>query len=110
MDRLGNRLSEAVKNKNWEEVLALLRFGPPFLTRDRIALLRGQAWQALGHDEAAMLFFDYASKLNPDNAHAQVLQLRTLLKLGRFDEARERAEVFATVSAASLRCSFSAAS
>ncbi len=94
-DRLGKRLQTALESNNWEEVLVLLRYGPPFLSRDQIALLRGRAWQELGHDDVALLFFDYAGKAKPDNAKAQLFGLHTLLKLGRIEEALRRSEKYA---------------
>ncbi len=95
-ERLGHRLQTALHHNNWEEVLVLLRYGPPFLSRDQIALLRGRAWEELGHDEAALLFFDYARKVKPDNTRAQWFGLHTLLKLGRVAEALKRSEEYAT--------------
>ncbi len=106
---LRQRVLEALSAQHWDELLAVLRCGPTFLTRDQIALLRGQAWQGLGHDDVAMLFFDYAGKLKPDNARAQVLQLRTLLKLGRFEEARRRAQEYTVEEVALLDGSLPAA-
>ncbi len=57
---LGTRLKNAVADGKWDEVLALLRFGPSFLSQAQIALLRGHAWMKLGHDDVALLFFDFA--------------------------------------------------
>jgi hypothetical protein len=45
--------------------LELLRNGPDYLTSDQIALLRGRAYSNLGHQEIALLFYEYAARIKP---------------------------------------------
>jgi hypothetical protein len=92
--RLEPRLHAAWAKRDWDEVLALLRTGPDFLTPDRLAYLRGRCWAELGHPDVALLFFDHASRLSPGNLNYRALALEPLLQLGQLDEARQRAHAF----------------
>lgn len=92
---LAAKVAEAAKQQDWESCLDLLRHGPDFLPLAEIACLRGRGWQQLGHDEAALLFYDHAASLKPDHILAQVLSLHTLLRLNRIDEAVARADEYA---------------
>lgn len=95
---LAPKLKEAAKQEDWESWLALLRHGPDFLPRADIAFQRGRCWQQLGHDDAALLFYDHAATLNPEQILAQVLSLHTLLRMNRIDEAVARAEEYAAAA------------
>lgn len=61
----GVTLSEALEREDWEAVLVLLRDGSLFLPRHTTAFLRGKAYEALGHGEAAVLFFSFAARTDP---------------------------------------------
>jgi hypothetical protein len=73
--RLSARLAAAWDRQDWEEVLAILRLGTEFLTPDQVALLRFLGWYELGHDDAALLFLEHASRLSPQNPHYRLMTL-----------------------------------
>ena len=73
--RLSARLAAAWDRQDWEEVLAILRLGTEFLTPDQVALLRFLGWYELGHDDAALLFLEHASRLSPQNPHYRLMIL-----------------------------------
>jgi tetratricopeptide (TPR) repeat protein len=92
--RLGPRLRTAWQRRDWDEVLALLRTDPDFLDRAQLAYLRGRCWAEFGHHDVALLFFDYAARLKPENVSYQMLALEELLQLGQLDQAHNRVRAF----------------
>jgi tetratricopeptide (TPR) repeat protein len=91
-ERLGAAVSLALEQQAWEQVLALLRLGPTFLSPDSIAFIRARAYNELGHQDTALLFAEYAAKLDPQEPTYACMVMELLLKLGRLDEARTKAE------------------
>ena len=81
------QLQEAMKREDWWRVLELLRNGPDFLAPDQVANLRGQAYNALGHPDIALLFYEYAAGQAPQNPVYPVSVRETLQQLGRKAEA-----------------------
>jgi tetratricopeptide (TPR) repeat protein len=91
-ERLGPALKEANDRRDWQEVLALLRKGPQFLSPDQIAVIRAEAYKELGHLDTALMFIDYAAKFEPHTVLYNWKATEVLLKLGRFHEARVRTD------------------
>jgi len=78
------RLMEAWRRQDWDAFLALLRIGPDpdYLPPARVAYLRGRGWEHYGHHDIAALFFDYAAKLNPEEATYPVMPMEALIQGG----------------------------
>jgi tetratricopeptide (TPR) repeat protein len=93
-ERLGTALRDAWQRGDAEATLALLRKGPSFMPKDRIAYLRARAYEQLRHLDAAHLFMAYAAHLEPRDDTYKRLVLDLLLDLGRLDEAVERANEY----------------
>src|SRR5262249_38908249 len=70
---LSPKLQEASEHQDWAKVLELLRNGPDFLSSDQLAYLRGQGYSKLGHQDIALLFYQYAAETNPTVAHYPTL-------------------------------------
>jgi hypothetical protein len=99
---LGPRLRAAWERRDWDEVLTLLRTGPDFLDPAQLAYLRGRCWAELGHHDVALLFYDFAARLKPNNVSYQVLALEELVQLGQLDQALRRASAFSSAEDAQL--------
>jgi hypothetical protein len=54
------KLAAAIKSGEWRSVLETLRRAAPYLTRPTVAEMRGRAWEGLGDDDSARLFFEHA--------------------------------------------------
>lgn len=91
-ERLGAALKEAKDRRDWQQVLALLRKGPVYLSPDEIAFIRAEAYKELGHLDTALMFIDYAAMSKPQNVIYDWKATEILLRLGRFDEVRLRTD------------------
>jgi tetratricopeptide (TPR) repeat protein len=71
-------LSEAIdarKQGNWDRALALLRQCAAFLSPAHLSFLRGAIWLDAGDPETAVVFFEHAVNLDPDNQHYRTMVL-----------------------------------
>ncbi|MFN0054450.1 MAG: hypothetical protein ACKV0T_19920 [Planctomycetales bacterium] len=84
-------LQSAWDVRDWDRVLELLRAPPGFLTRDQIAFLRGYCWREIGDPETALLFFQKAEQICPENGHYGVTVVDALVGLQRVKEAHDYA-------------------
>ncbi|CAN5400701.1 hypothetical protein BH10PLA2_BH10PLA2_14370 [soil metagenome] len=82
---------EAYVRREWDRSLELLRRWGKFVEPQLVAFLRARIWQAIGDQEVAALFFEQASKLDPENEHYQAMHL-SVLKETDNPLAREIAE------------------
>jgi hypothetical protein len=82
-DLLAADLDAAWHGQNWERVLELLRMGPAFISRDRVAYMRSRAYEELGHPDTARLFMDYAAELNPGEPLYNSPPIEHLSRTGR---------------------------
>ena len=82
---------EAQKQGDWDQALDLLRRWGSYLDPALVSYLRGSIWLEAGDPAAAALFFEHASKLQPENQNYPAM---FMLALGRsdLDAARRRAE------------------
>lgn len=95
--------------KDWDELLALLRIGLPFLDQAQVAYLRGRCWAELRHPEVALLFFDHAARRNPQFVNYRVLAIESLMQLGRLPDALDWAHRIVADETADPRLLFKAA-
>jgi tetratricopeptide (TPR) repeat protein len=86
-EALNVELQAAWRQERWEDVLRLLRKGPPAMPADEVAYLRANAYDQLGHVDAALLFMQYAASLKPDDATYQFSLMEMLRTAKRLDEA-----------------------
>ncbi len=80
-------VNEAHAHKDWEKLLSLLRKGPDYLAPHQLAFLRANAYGNLGHTDTALLFMQYASEKEPQNAFYTTEVLRLLCDLEHTEEA-----------------------
>jgi tetratricopeptide (TPR) repeat protein len=92
--QLAAHLKSAWTREDWEGVLQLLRQGPTFIDRDRIAYMRAWAYSELGHPDTSLLFMEYAADLNPREPQYRLQLIEQLSQLGRHAEARERVDEY----------------
>lgn len=85
-DMLQQYIQENVQKGNWIEVLIALKKDCG-ISRDKIAYLRGRAWQSLGITEISTRFFDIASRLNPANPTYSYLLIDSLYNAKKYSEA-----------------------
>jgi tetratricopeptide (TPR) repeat protein len=78
--------------EDWDRVLQVIREGAKLLPLAWVSYVRGRAWEELGDPDTALLFFDRARQLDPENAGYIVLEMSLLLNLGRSEEAVAIAE------------------
>src|SRR6266700_1979059 len=64
-ETLNAELRAAWRQERWEDVIRLLRKGPPSMPMDEVAYLRANAYDQLGHVDAALLFMEHAARLKP---------------------------------------------
>jgi len=105
-EQLGELQQLALKDKKWDELLELLRRPPRFLKRDQVACLRARAWEGLGHPEIALLFFDNAVRLDPDNDVYHVLVMNCLEKIGNWEATMQRVAKYRSDPNASAKILF----
>lgn len=85
-------LGVAVEEQKWPSVLELLRYKVPQIREDYQLYFRARAYRALGFPELSVPFIRAAASVSPSNINFEALLLDTLLSLGSFNEAVERAE------------------
>jgi tetratricopeptide (TPR) repeat protein len=83
---------EARKQGEWDRALDLLRQWGSFVDDPAtVSYVRGEIWLEAGDAATAVLFFEHASKLQPDNESYRAMLLHAL-SLSDPDEAQRRAE------------------
>jgi tetratricopeptide (TPR) repeat protein len=85
-----NEAFEARERGEWDRALELLRRLTPFLAPDVISFFRGRIWLDAGDPETAVLFLEYASRLQPDDGNYLAIFLYALEKVNP-TAAQERA-------------------
>jgi tetratricopeptide (TPR) repeat protein len=68
----------ALKSKDWHATLTHLRRCAPYRRAEEVAYLRGRAWSELGDHETALLFFERAKELRPQNGNFAFVTLECL--------------------------------
>jgi tetratricopeptide (TPR) repeat protein len=101
--------SDAFQRKDWDKLLEHLRRPPRFHPRSMVDYLRGKAWQEMGHPEVAVLFFDNATRLEPENSTYGVLALECLKAVRDWPEVLRRFEAYVYDPATPPRLLFRAA-
>lgn len=94
---LAREQRDAFVQKDWDRLLESLRRPPRFRSRQDTDYARGRAWQELGHPEVAVLFFDNAARLDPNNPTYPALALECLMAIPDLDEALKRVERYRQV-------------
>jgi len=69
---------EAKQRQEWERALTLLRQNSQEITPAILSSYRGGIWLEAGYPEVGAVFYEHASKLEPDDAHYEVLFLSAL--------------------------------
>jgi tetratricopeptide (TPR) repeat protein len=75
------RLNDAVEARargDWDRALELLRRWGRHVSLALVSYLRGAIWLEAGDPEAAVLFYEHAANLNPDNGNYLSIFLHTL--------------------------------
>jgi hypothetical protein len=91
-----SNLADAIKAceaGEWDRALRLLRRWSRYVELARLSFLRGQIWIGAGDATTAALFFDHASRLEPENAN-YARSNRCALDQSQPDGRLERAESF----------------
>ena len=88
---LASRLQAAQENEEWDTVLALLRYGPEYLSSAEVAYYRGFAYSKLGIQPIALLFYEFAQQQTPFVEDAIMQSMILLFFLNRTPEAIEKA-------------------
>ncbi len=65
----------------WDRALELLRRWAAFLAPDVVSFFRGRVWLDAGDTETAVLFFEHACRLQPDNGNYLAVFLYALEKV-----------------------------
>ncbi len=86
---------------DWDAFLRLLREVEPYLDPGLVSYLRGLTWDKFGFPLIAILFFERASMLVPEDAAYLGSWLLTLMKAGRLDDAGNVADKILVRSAKS---------
>ncbi len=94
VEELQREQSAAFQLEDWDRLLDSLRRAPRFRPREDADYARGRAWMAMGHPEVALLFFDNASRLKPDNLAFPSLALECLKTVADWPNALARAEQY----------------
>lgn len=88
-------LMSAHVQKNWEELLALLRADvSQFLIPEQVAYWRSRAYEALDEFVPAVTFIDEAIRQAPTSANYCALAMELLWQDERYDEAYDRAKSY----------------
>ncbi len=87
-----NEAYEARERGEWDKALELLRRWGKYIAAPLLSYLRGTIWNAAGDAATAVVFFEHASQLDPDNELFQAVLLDAL-KMADPREAAARAEV-----------------
>jgi tetratricopeptide (TPR) repeat protein len=107
-EELRREQGEAFALKDWDRLLNSLRRPPRFRPREDTDYARGRAWIEMGHPEVALLFFDNATRLKPDNLAFPSLALECLKSIPNWREALSRAEQYRQTPGAHPRLLFRA--
>jgi tetratricopeptide (TPR) repeat protein len=90
-DALLAQARSAYANRQWDELLSLLRATEDQFPRSLVAYMRGRCWSALGRPEAAYRFFEDARTAEPGNANYELLALDALFRSSKREQALQRA-------------------
>ena len=93
-EQLRGEQAVAFASGDWDKLLDSLRRPPRFRPRGDIDYARGRAWMELGHPDVAVLFFDNASRLSPNNLAYPSLALECLKLIPDWPKALARAEQY----------------
>lgn len=99
----------AWQQKQWDQLLELLRRKDRIPPPGGVAYLRGRAWQEMGEPGIALLFFDLASRLEPNNATTRAYSLDCLKDLKDLKNLLERCELYTQTPSTPARTLFRAA-
>ena len=106
-------LSRSYQAGNWHDVLKYLRRLVAFRRPALVAYLRGRAWSNWLDDDTAILFFEHALSLEPDNKTIAYATLQCLARVNLPKAVQRADEVLADpeqrseeviVAAAGIRC------
>jgi hypothetical protein len=86
LDDCIQRLIEAREWNDWGAVLGLLRHRPPAIFNETTALLRAQAYDGLGHPNAALLFLDFAHRAHRSDSGYRAVRMLMAASAGHFEE------------------------
>ena len=73
-----NDAFEARQRGDWDRALELLRRWRAFIAPALVSYLRGSIWREAGDARTAALFYEHASRLQPDNGNYLAIFLNTL--------------------------------
>jgi hypothetical protein len=73
-----NEAIEARRNREWDRALALLRRCSEYISPALLSYLRGSIWLEAGCPEAAVMFYEHASKSDPANTEYRTAYRRAL--------------------------------
>ena len=73
-----NEAIEARQQGDWDRATDLLRRWKSYVDPALVSYLRGSIWLEAGDPETAVLFYEYASKLQPENENSLVRYLHAL--------------------------------
>jgi len=82
---------EARERGEWDRSLELLRRWGKFIPPSLLSYLRARVWEDAGDKQVAVVFFEYAWRLDPANENFQAMYLNTL-KWTDYAQARTIAE------------------
>ena len=82
---------EARERGEWDKALELLREWGKYFPAALVSVLRGTIWRDAGEPKVAVVFFEHASHLEPENETYEGVLLETL-ETANPDTARTRAE------------------
>jgi tetratricopeptide (TPR) repeat protein len=86
-ESLADSIHIARTQGDYDEVLNLLRMSPSQVSADRAAALRGACYEALGEQETALLFVEYAVRVSSVPDSYAIFLLIKLIKSGRLERA-----------------------
>lgn len=88
---LYEQIKECERQSDWDAILGLLRRRPKSVPDGPVAFTRSKAYNALGHAQIALLFFEYAMRYKHNDLNILALHLMLLRDAGRVAEAIETA-------------------
>ena len=84
-------LRAAWETGDYDRLLVLLRRPAPFLAEHDLAFMRGHCWAQAGDLETALLFYQRAHELRPQDEQLIVMLMLTYLGLYRLEDAQKYA-------------------
>lgn len=83
------RFLELRSAADWDGIVRLLQTKPLPLSAEALFFMKGRAWESLGDLETAILFYEEALKISPDDAGIGIIWLDALVGAGRYEERAE---------------------